>query len=381
MIGRQLNKKVILAGLVAVFGLSGIISKSDDVETKESCLGCHKKYKKEHNKKFIHKPFQDEDCYSCHNFHGFANKLELKGKVIEICTFCHNFIEDIPEENRHEALFDDESCTFCHDPHSSDVEHLLKKEPADLCMECHDQPAESAGIHKPYLDKKCITCHSGHGSLFPPSLIMPTRYLCLECHPNILASTSSEAMHTTKEFRSCENCHDGHSSKNGRLLLSPQPDLCFNCHSDIQEMTQLENQHVPFSDGECTNCHNPHENMISKDESTLCGECHDFGDSSFLKKHFQIGPQRCITCHNPHASGNVGLIRNYEHGPFAERECDICHESATITEELKNNELCLNCHDLPDAEGEHEPLTDENTRCIDCHNPHSAKNQVLTRKF
>ena len=62
-----------------------------------------------------------------------------------------------------------------------------------------------------------------------------------------------------------------------------------------------------------------------------------------------------------------------QHPPFAEKQCDSCHDRA-MTNNLvaPKEELCFICHDFPtDKKYVHGPLASGG--CLVCHDPHSSK--------
>jgi len=65
-----------------------------------------------------------------------------------------------------------------------------------------------------------------------------------------------------------------------------------------------------------------------------------------------------------------------EHGPYAAKLCDGCHQRQTNQLILPVEELCFNCHVFPlDKRKVHGPLASGG--CIICHNPHGSGNRFL----
>lgn len=109
--------------------------------------------------RFIHYPYEEGDCASCHN------ELSL-GTMVEdqpgLCYLCH---ED------QSAVYDylhgpvaGGYCTACHDPHMSESGKLLRKTGDDLCFYCHER--ESVLKNEMHLDLDgmlCMDCHNPHG--------------------------------------------------------------------------------------------------------------------------------------------------------------------------------------------------------------------------
>ena len=96
-----------------------------------------------------------------------------------------------------------------------------------------------------------------------------------------------------------------------------------------------------------------------------------------MSGHASMIPSSCTGCHDPHGSASAGLIRAIEHEPFADRECDACHEEGQSPEELRSREICLICHDEPDPAGDHAPETVREQTCMGCHLPHAGDRSGL----
>jgi len=66
-----------------------------------------------------------------------------------------------------------------------------------------------------------------------------------------------------------------------------------------------------------------------------------------------------------------------EHGPYAAKLCNACHESAASnTFVVPRDELCFRCHDIRlDKQYIHGPLASGG--CTACHDPHSSRYRYL----
>jgi predicted CXXCH cytochrome family protein len=109
---------------------------------------------------FVHKPFADNLCSSCHlNTTDIFARAQVKG---DVCLNCHS---NVPTQYAvmHGPVVNN-ACQMCHSPHSSAVPHLLKQPAPAVCTQCHE-PQTMTLMHKQPLDPKqsCIDCHSGHG--------------------------------------------------------------------------------------------------------------------------------------------------------------------------------------------------------------------------
>jgi predicted CXXCH cytochrome family protein len=77
-------------------------------------------------------------------------------------------------------------------------------------------------------------------------------------------------------------------------------------------------------------------------------------------------------------SAQAGMKLVYsEHGPYAARQCDACHDRAGTNNLVAPKEkLCYNCHEFQtDKKYIHGPLASGG--CLLCHDPHSSKYQKL----
>ena len=62
--------------------------------------------------------------------------------------------------------------------------------------------------------------------------------------------------------------------------------------------------------------------------------------------------------------------------PYEEGDCETCH-AADDPGMLRENDLCLACHDQPAMEGPHAGAAE--AACVGCHSPHAAGREFLVR--
>ncbi len=90
-------------------------------------------------------------------------------------------------------------------------------------------------------------------------------------------------------------------------------------------------------------------------------------------------PEPVVVSATPEAQTRVGrqLVQPGEHGPFAAKLCDSCHDSkATNALVVPAEQLCLRCHELGVAKAYvHGPLASGG--CLVCHDPHRSANRYL----
>jgi predicted CXXCH cytochrome family protein len=219
----------------------------------------------------------------------------------------------------------------------------------------------SGSVHKPYNDQQCKSCH-------PPDdmagLIRKPGF-CNECHrPNGAMPVRASAivtpekawMHEPVGKGLCSQCHVGHQSSFPFLLLDdPAGNICIKCHDKLKEKFRGQSM-------DCTACHNPHfgktkeEKLLKATPENLCLNCHQIPEKP--EKNYWL------------------------HGPYATKDCGICHDKhgSPYAHQLKESSvatLCLNCHDVTEDKPHH---TDLQKDCTICHNPHyasSAKDYLL----
>jgi predicted CXXCH cytochrome family protein len=89
-------------------------------------------------------------------------------------------------------------------------------------------------------------------------------------------------------------------------------------------------------------------------------------------------PEAAVSA-TPEVQAAVGrqLVRPGEHGPFAAKLCDSCHDSqATNALVAPVEQLCVRCHELGEAKAYvHGPLASGG--CTVCHDPHRSANRFL----
>lgn len=76
------------------------------------------------------------------------------------------------------------------------------------------------------------------------------------------------------------------------------------------------------------------------------------------------------------ASGkNIPQTVNIEHGPYAARLCEGCHQRGSNKLIMPIEALCLNCHTFRTDKRLHGPIASGG--CKVCHDPHTSSNRFL----
>jgi predicted CXXCH cytochrome family protein len=124
---------------------------------------------------FVHKPYGDGKCESCHAG-GSDSVFRAEGVAAigsNICLKCHqNIVNQYPVMHGPVSAVE---CLKCHTPHESNTEHLLASASPRVCVQCH-VPELLTPNPPEHFDKKtdCLICHSAHGGekhgLFRPGV-------------------------------------------------------------------------------------------------------------------------------------------------------------------------------------------------------------------
>lgn len=399
-------------------------------EQEKHCLKCHPGYMEKYSGEVNHYPFETKDCLACHAFHGFQNNLVLKGEIYDLCTNCHEDFLFMDEDYVHYPVVEDSSCVQCHQPHGSAFPKFLRMSIKETCFQCHEELEEGTeGIHPAYSDSTCVFCHDPHGSPFGTFFKMPVGYMCLGCHLEDLPQIDPSELHAARDDASCDRCHNGHQSDHPRLLkqepeqlclgchgqleeeikkgpihsaleeedcllchiphfgkgsnfLNEDNDLslCLTCHSEIEEKLEAEYPHPVIEDEGCVLCHNPHLKELNSALPDLCADCHDIEDNDFRDMHARMTPENCVECHDPHGSNRAMMMKPVLHPPFEDNDCEMCHEDGRTIEELRNNEICLDCHEIEsDSDENHKEAEIGDKSCVFCHSPHAGQKTGLIR--
>ncbi|MFQ6007848.1 MAG: cytochrome c3 family protein, partial [Candidatus Zixiibacteriota bacterium] len=113
-----------------------------------------------------------------------------------------------------------------------------------------------------------------------------------------------------------------------------------------------------------------------------CETCHEKGEDGALVLVDELSTI-CAACHE--SVDEAANVAN-QHAPFAAGECVACHRvhAADLPHLLKaeGEQLCLSCHEevkkVSGQEVMHQPFKEG--KCLDCHKPHASPYAALTTK-
>ena len=286
------------------------------------------------------------------------------------CKSCHAKVNDTWVESPHgKALLQDslpqerKGCEACHGPASLHVGNPAGSKPAIPTAAEH---AKTNAL--------CGACHYQDKTLEEPVKWQNTNQ-----------ATYSRNTHSRKNM-SCLSCHSGHPSGNDKSLIKPVKDLCLGCHASVMETSpgkKADYTHAPVAMGQCTTCHDVHGStdrrmVIDKVEKT-CETCHKSTDDKLTAAHmgYPVAGSACATCHDVHSHDKKShLLRKDQHGPFAKRNCSLCHTKPVAGEPIglvqPADKLCSTCHPAGSVVRANEKahLPAKQGFCSACHDPH-----------
>lgn len=366
-------------------GASHLVAQNNDV-----CTRCHTGMAISETSPPQHAALEEAECLDCHSGHASENAALLTDNIGATCLTCHDKV-------RHSVThppYLTASCDNCHQNHSARPD-LLWEEPNPTCGRCHQEQLRLLAAeyeHPPAAEETCLECHSAHGSEFKGLLAEAQGELCSGCHDTedllIAAPTDADTgaapkLHEPVRAGNCSGCHDAHGSTLPTLLTREGENICYGCHTQERVEFAKDLVHRPVAEGRCDACHTPHggpnESLTTLSAPGLCTQCHDVVEEGLETSHegFDVSAANCLSCHSPHNSPVANLLKPVVHDPFAEGDCESCHEGPAQAGVIAAASLdaCLMCHDDKEEGAGHQHAGGVN--CTDCHQPHAARFPAL----
>lgn len=361
------------------------------------CYQCHVKLKEGLSDKYVHFPFKQGMCISCHNSHVSDTKGLLKDKVDAVCLGCHKGIRNLIRKSSLHGALKEGVCTDCHTPHSGKNKYLLVSKEKKLCWNCHGNlkgQLDKPEIHAVFKEGKCSSCHDAHASSEEDQLLAAPAKLCKSCH-NVLGCKAGgvSITYVTKRMN-CTECHSGHASDakgllgpyghtaflkkdceqchnpfvaNGKITTKVKGEaLCLGCHKDVLAKFKVADVHGADAKNVCTMCHNPHASKnkdLTVNASGICLGCHEKTEKRTLRMEKRLKSIRCV--------------------PVKDGKCFACHVPRHSSQPLyfRTDDIvtCSRCHESqheithPLGAGVIDPRNGKTLTCISCHSMHSAK--------
>ena len=369
--------------------------------TADLCFKCHPKLKEQMAQKFVHFPFKQGKCGSCHDMHVSSNKGLMKEDIKSLCLSCHDDIRNLLKKANIHGALKKGVCTDCHAAHGSGNRHLLVREEKNLCWNCHEKLKEQLNkphVHAPLKAGECASCHNPHGSTERNQLVSAPNKMCKSCHAPRCKANGVSIASATKDLN-CSSCHSGHSTA-AKGLLGPYghsfflSKSCEQCHNPIAADRKVTTK----ADGEklCFNCHkyDPakfRDNDVHKNnEKGGCTMCHSYHASA--RKELTVQESKlCVTCHEAtekRISAMEKTLKNIRCAPVKDRKCFECHVPMHSSQPLylrgaSKILTCGRCHEVqhkishPMGEGTFDPRYNEPISCLSCHSMHNARYEFM----
>jgi predicted CXXCH cytochrome family protein len=364
------------------------------------CYECHVKLKEDLARSYVHVPYEDGKCISCHNVHASYMEGLIREDTKGLCLNCHDGIKrSLDTAYIHYALKKG-VCTDCHYPHSGEFTDLLVKSKAEICWECHEPlkgQLQRSYVHVPFTEGQCSSCHDPHASPEEDQIREASSILCKSCHaPECRAGDVSISAIT--ENMDCTSCHGGHAS-NTSGLLGPYghsaflTKTCEQCHNPILPDTDITT--IASGNALCFSCHKKDpkkfkENDVhGRDDKGGCGMCHSYHASkrkNMTRKEIGL----CNGCHEKVERSTALMekaLRSVKCVPIKDRQCFACHIPPHSQNELYFKEdsikTCAQCHEAehtiahPMGKDAFDPRNGQPITCITCHSMHASKAKFM----
>jgi predicted CXXCH cytochrome family protein len=293
------------------------------------------------------------------------------------------------------AITETEICLFCHTPHNS--------RPVAPLWNRNDP-----GLN--------YTLYSSSTLQALPGQPDGTSILCLSCHDGTIALGSVISRSSAINMTASNFIPSGVSNLTQNLRNDHPISFIYNsalATTDGQLKDPLSiTTPVALKNGkvQCTSCHDPHKNIISdfllatSQNSNLCNSCHQrtywtasshntstktwngtapdpwpFTDPSMIT----VAQNACESCHNPHNSGSNIMLLKYQ---AEESNCLDCHNGNAATKNISAQFAKPYKHNISNYTNIHvaneaTQVTTMHVECVDCHNPHAAKNLTAVAPF
>jgi len=274
------------------------------------CLDCHDPKDETIAKAHRGQPIEKADCVQCHNPHQ-SNAPKL------MQTFLHK-------------PFADRTCDTCHADAKDGKVVLTKASKKELCVGCHQAEAQkiaTAKVQHKGAQGDCTDCHNPHAGKTPGFLRPDPVSACLSCHPAQAEQIAKAHPHQPASVEGCATCHEPHGGDNAKLLRGKTPnELCLECHGPDRSPVKLDNQHlVSIFDGKVKLPEKYFDHTPVLPIKYGMGhptERHPVSNVTDVvtKAVTQIS---CLTCHQSHGSAKPDLL---------------------VKDQANNMDFCKTCH-------------------------------------
>ncbi|RME95801.1 MAG: hypothetical protein D6766_02325 [Verrucomicrobia bacterium] len=287
------------------------------------------------------------------------------------------------------AVTESQICIFCHTPHAATSEApLWNRYSSGAVYTTYSSSTTRASIGQPTgASKLCLSCHDGTVALGmvrsrTSPIVMAGGADRLDSAGGGLSTDLSDDHPVSFVYDAALQAAHG-ELRSPALLTGP---------------VRLENGEV-----QCTSCHDPHDNqygdflVMDNEGSALCTECHlPAGWSGAIHQsstaswngslpdpwphtdRTTVAANGCENCHQPHhAPAHERLLTR----ATEEEVCLVCHNGQVAASDLQAEFAKSSVHPVQLTTGVHDPAEDlvnppRHVECVDCHNPHAAREQT-----
>lgn len=314
--------------------------------------------------------FADSIVNSKHNLSASGPGVVKALAEPEICIFCHtphNSTPDAPLWNRYHS-----GATYL--PYRSTTTKAVIGQPtgaSKLCLSCHDGTIALGMVRS----RSAPIAFQGGAATLPFGAARLGTDLA-DDHPvsftydAALASANGQLKNPATLLGAvrldqnsqlqCTSCHDPHNNQNGKFLAQPNTasGLCLNCHNENNWTDSTHATSAKIWNGSSPNPW-PHTS-----ETT-------------------VRNNGCESCHRPHSAGTKQRLLNF---PEEEANCFSCHNGNVAAQNIQREFNKVSSHPIFNTAQVHDPTEDpvnatRHVECVDCHNPHAAKNQTAEAPY
>jgi predicted CXXCH cytochrome family protein len=284
----------------------------------------------------------------------------------------------------------DPLCVFCHVPPSQSLSlgSWIEDQPENILVYPYDRPSEEIPAGRPDgASLTCLGCHDGTIAL------------------GDIVSRTESAEAARGETRT--DFSDGHPVSLPYERAENGSRLSLVSRNMLPEQVQLDEQ----GKIQCTTCHDPHDDtfgnflVMEYSDKTLCIACHKMSNWEtsahntaevvwnrqwpdpwpFTSSRGTVGDHGCANCHTPHTAGDGRNLLNFS---AEEDNCLACHNGNVARTNISADFEKVSRHPVRITTGVHKANEDvfispseRHVECVDCHDPHSARNTEERQEF
>ncbi len=116
------------------------------------CHDPHQSAKPKLMQAFVHNPFENKMCDSCHAAPKDGKVVLTNADTRALCVTCHGDQAEKIENAKVQHPGAQGDCTSCHNPHAGKTPGFLQPDPVQACLACHSDQSDQmkkAHLHQP----------------------------------------------------------------------------------------------------------------------------------------------------------------------------------------------------------------------------------------